>query len=56
MYGFLCVFVCVCLLHDNSNSNQSRNMKFEYTVVYENGSNWFNMGHRRIKVKVTMGL
>ena len=45
----MCVFVivCVCLcvfLHDNSKSNPSRNMKFEYVVVYENISESSIMG------------
>ena len=47
--------VCVCL-HDNSKSNQSRNLKFEYVVVYANISDMFDNGHCRIKVKVTVGL
>ena len=54
-----CVCVCVCLcvfLHDNSKSNPSRNMKFEYVVVYENISDKFDNGHCQIKVKVMVGL
>ena len=42
MYVCVCACVCVCmcvcvtvLLHDNSKSNQSRNMKLDYIVVYE---------------------
>ena len=32
----LCVSVCMCLcVHDNSISNQSRNIKLEYIVGYE---------------------
>ena len=31
-------------------------MKFEYIVVYENISEKFDKGHRRIKVKVVVGL
>ena len=31
-------------------------MKFEYIVVYENSSDEFDIEHRRIKVKVTVGL
>ena len=47
----------VCgVLHDNSKSNQSRNMKFEYIVVYENSSEAFDVIHCQIKVKVTKGL
>ena len=52
----VCVCVCVCLcvfLHDNSKSNQSINMIFEYVAVYENISDKFDNG---IKVKVTVGL
>ena len=30
----LCVFHLCVFLHDNSKRNQSRNMKFEYIVVY----------------------
>ena len=53
----MCVCVCVCLcvfLHDNSKSNRSKNMKFEYFVEYENIMDKFDNGHCRIKVKVTM--
>ena len=50
-----CVCVCVCL-HDNSKSNQSRNLKFEYVVVYANISDMFDIVHCQIKVKVTVGL
>ena len=56
----VCVCICVCVfvvfLHDDSKSNQSRNMKFEYFVVYENISDTFNNGHCRVKVKVKGGL
>ena len=31
-------------------------MKLEYIVVYENSSDEFDIEHRRIKVKVTVGL
>ena len=31
-------------------------MKLEYTVVYENSSDDFDIEHCRIKVKVTVGL
>ena len=31
-------------------------MKLEYTVVYENSSDAFDIEHHRIKVKVTVGL
>ena len=51
----VCVFVCVCL-HDNSKRNQSRNTKLEYAVVYEDISDKFDIGLRRIKVKVTVGI
>ena len=51
----VCVRVCVCVfLHDNSKRNQSRNMKLEYIVVYENSSDEFDIEHHRIKVKVTV--
>ena len=54
------VCVCVCasvyVLHDNSKNNQSRNMKVEYIVVYENISDKLDNGHCRIKVKVKVGL
>ena len=49
----MCIRVCVCVfVHDNSKSNPSRNMKFEY----ENISDKFDNGHCQIKVKVTVGL
>ena len=56
-----CVYVCVCaclcmFLHDNSKSNPSRNMKFDYVVVYENISDKFDIGHCRTKVKVMLRL
>ena len=50
-----CVCVCVCV-HDNSKRNQSRNIKLEYIVVYGKSSDEFDTEHRRIKVKVTVGL
>ena len=50
-----CVCVCVCL-HNNSKRNRSTNMKLEYIVVYENSSDEFDIGNRRFKVKVTVGL
>ena len=51
------VRVCVCVfLHDNSKRNRSRNTKFEYIVVYENSSDEFDIGLRRIKDKVTVGV
>ena len=53
----VCVRVCVCVfLHNNSKRNRSRNTKFEYTVVYENSSDEFDIELRRIKVKVTVGV
>ena len=53
----VCVFVCVCVcLHNNSKSSRSRQMKFEHIVVYENISDKFEIGHDRIKVKVTARL
>ena len=55
----LSVFVCMCVcvfLHDNSKINRSRNVKFEYMVVYENSWDEFDIEHHRIKVKVTVGL
>ena len=48
-----CLCVCVCVfLHDSSKCNSSKNMKFEYIVVYENNSDKFDIGHRQIKVNV----
>ena len=55
----VCVCVCLCVsvfLHDNSKSNQSRNMKLEHIVVYENISHKFEIGHCHTKVKVTAQL
>ena len=52
----MCVCVCVCVFsHDSSKRNQSSNTKLEYVVVYENSSDEFEIGLRRIKVKVTVG-
>ena len=50
------VSVCVCFLHDNSKRNRSRNTKSEYSVVYENSSDEFDIELHRIKVKVTVGV
>ena len=50
----VCVSVCllsVCV-HDNSKNNGSIDVKLEHTVVYENSSNEFDIGHCPIKVKV----
>ena len=46
----------MCVLHDNSKRNQSRNTKLEYIVLYENSSDEFDIELRRIKVKVTVGV
>ena len=48
----LCVCVSVCV-HDNSKNNGSIDVKLEHTVVYENSSDDFDIGHCPIKVKVT---
>ena len=49
----VCVSVClsVCVL-DNSKNNGSIDVKLEHTVVYENSSDKFDIGHCPIKVKV----
>ena len=47
---FVCLSVCV---HDNSKNNGSIDVKLEHTVVYENSSDEFDIGHCPIKVKVT---
>ena len=57
----VCARVCVCVrvcvfLHDNSKRNRSRNTKSEYSVVYENSSDEFDIELHRIKVKVTVGV
>ena len=60
----LCVLVSVCLsgclgvclsvcVHNNSKNNGSIDVKLEHTVVYENSSDEFDIGHCPIKVKVT---
>ena len=52
----VCVCVCVCVsvcVHDNSKNNGSIDVKLEHTVVYENSSDEFDIGHCPIKVKVT---
>ena len=55
---FVCVCICVCVcvfLHDNSkNKYRSRNMKFKHIVAYENISVKFDIGHCRVKVKLTV--
>ena len=43
-------------LYVNSKRNRSRNIKLEYIIVYENGSDEFDIEHQQIKVKVTVGL
>ena len=48
----VCLCVCVCVL-DNSKNNGSIDLKLEHIVVYENGSDEFDIGHCPIKVKVT---
>ena len=48
----LCVCLCVCV-HDNLKNNGSIDVKLEQTVVYENSSEEFDIGHCPIKVKVT---
>ena len=45
----LCFYVC-----SNSKRNRSKNTKLEYVVVYENSLDEFDIGLRRIKVKVTV--
>ena len=53
----MCPCLCVCVfLHNNSKRNPSRNTKLEYIVVYKNSSDEFDIGLRRIKVKVTVGV
>ena len=47
----LCVCLSVCV-HDNSKNNGSIDVKLEHTVVYENSSEEFDIGHCPIKVKV----
>ena len=43
-------------LHDNSQRNQSRSMKLDYIVVYENSSDKFDIEQGWIKIKVNVGL
>ena len=55
-YSSLSVCLSVCLsacVHDNSKNNGSIDVKLEHTVVYENSSDEFGIGHCPIKVKVT---
>ena len=40
-------------VHDNAKNNGSIDLKLEHTVVYENSSDEFDIGHCLIKVKVT---
>ena len=52
---FVCVCVCLSVcVHDNSKNNGSVDLKLEHTVVYENSSDEFDIGHCLIKVKVKM--
>ena len=56
-YSSLSVCLCVCLsvcVHDNSKNKGSIDVKLEHTVVYENSSDEFDIGHCPIKVKVTV--
>ena len=53
----MCLSVClgVCLsvcVHNNSKNDGSIDLKLEHTVVYENSSDEFDIGHCPIKVKV----
>ena len=53
----VCLSVClgVCLsvcVHNNSKNDGSIDLKLEHTVVYENSSDEFDIGHCPIKVKV----
>ena len=48
----VCVCVSVCK-HDNSKNNGSIHLKLEQSLVYENSSDEFDIGHCSIKVKVT---
>ena len=50
----LCAYVCMCLWTIAQKRNQSRNMKLDYTAVYENSSDEFDIELRRIKVTVTV--
>ena len=50
----VCVGLCV-VLHNNSQSIQSRYMKFEYILIYENRSAKLDFGHFLIKIKTTVG-
>ena len=49
----VCVCVCVCVF---AKRNPSRNTKLEYTVIYENSLDEFDIELRRIKVKVNVGV
>ena len=56
-YSSLSVCLSVCLsvyVHGNSRNNGSIYVKLEHTVVYENSSDEFDIGHCQIKVKVTV--
>ena len=52
----VCVLVCVCVFCTITQKEIDRNTKLEYTVVYENSSDDFDIELRRIKVKVTVGV
>ena len=49
---YLCACVCVSVcVHKNSKNNSSIHLKLEHTVMYENNSNEFDIGHSPFKVK-----
>ena len=51
---YSCPSVCLCVcVHDNSKNNGSIHLKLEHIVVYENGSDEFDIGHCPMKVKIT---
>ena len=53
----MCLCLCACVfLHDKSKMNRSRNIKLEYTVVFKNSWDEFDIELHRIKVKVTVAL
>ena len=48
----VCVSVCLSVYKITKKNNGSVHLKLEHIVVYENGSDEFNIRHCPIKVKV----
>ena len=49
----VCLSVCLSVYTITKKNNGSIDLKHEHTVVYENSSEEFDIGHCPIKVKIT---